>query len=131
MKNLLVTLILIITLASCTKEKQDLNVLIRVQNETGVQIADMRIYSSHNQGNSDDMERNYGNIQSGGFTGYQAHDYVIASYPDISFIHPILGQIKTNYDRYCPVGERIAGPGHYTLIIKQEGSSIYMDMKAE
>lgn len=121
MKKLLLILILGTGLLSCSKEKQEGNVLIRIKNETTVPVEDAKLYSWNTINNGQTIERSYGSIPAGQTSGYQPHQVVMSYGPFYQLYVPGYGEFKYDMMR-CPVGATPIAPGNYSLVISNDGA---------
>lgn len=77
-KSIVVSILFVLFLSACTKEKQDGRVLIRVENESGQRAMQVSVTSLTTNGQQD-LTRNYGTIEAGTTSAYLHHELVYAS----------------------------------------------------
>lgn len=120
MKKLLLFATLITILYSCSKEKQEGDVLIRIQNQSGLTALNAKIYSQLPSG-GEEVERSYGNINSGQSSDYKSHNIV---YPQIFFTLTLSdnSQLENRFKR-CDTGIKPLSSGTYSLVIRSDADN--------
>jgi hypothetical protein len=106
-------------LISCSKDKQDGDIQIRVENQTGQRLDEVSIFS-FSPDMQKDAEIKYGSVLPGSTTTYQHHDRAYGI--------PLFKSIMEGYGLFeianipCLTGVGELGEGKYVLIVKSENN---------
>ena len=126
MKKLLVLTAVISLLISCSKEKLEGDILIRVQNESSQNAESIVLISSTDHRNELNLERNYGNLGAGQGSDYKPHVFLMSDGLGYSF--KLSGSGEINSRPVCPVGASRLSPGKYTLHIIEYQDGIQVSL---
>jgi hypothetical protein len=123
MKKLVILIVcLSLVVLSCTKERMEGDILIRVNNQSGKELSDVSVFSLI-PGEPGKLERRYGTVMPASISRYQPHKEV-ASLPLFRFIMQDAGLFEIQNIR-CGMGLTYLTPGKYSLIIREENNSPY------
>jgi hypothetical protein len=120
-RSVLALATLSIIFLSCSKEKQEGKVLIRVQNQTGQQLSDISIFSVSANTQSE-REEKYGSVFPGMSSPYRQYEIV--------YNLPLFKSFLEGYGAFevmsvCGTGLSHLEDGKYSLIIKMENNNPY------
>jgi hypothetical protein len=119
-KTIVVSILFVFLLSSCSKEKQEGSVLIRVENETGQRALEVSITSLTTDGQQD-LTRNYGTIETGTSSSYQHHE-LIYNFPLYTIYLEGFGKIDQSMIP-CAIGLSQITSGKYALKIGMDSNN--------